>query len=256
MPMSLEVPVNRIAATRTDPLPVQRDGISNGSTADARVVCLHNEGTTWLNMTDAQRDQQIRQQLVRLKSRYVEQFKNIHALTTTYKWFSCMRTEGKNPEHTSLDKGWRYEFRNEFTKNCWRLILNLKMGHIDKKAIYMSNVVALQFEQAFNSNNWLLTLPQTIVQFRITNKKTNDVMLAHQANYQSQAFKNAFLHTTVNGKSTVRVTEDLGMTIDQLTVIFQDRPIVKTPHPVTAYTLDYAPFSVIFHVRPDPEIYG
>jgi len=218
-------------------------------------VCLHNEGTVWLSPTDVQWDQQIRQRLVQLKSRYVEQFKNIHALTTTYQWFSCMRTEGKSPENASVGKAWRYQFRNEFTKDCWRFILNLKAGHMDKKAIYMSNVIAHQFERAFEANGWLLALPQTIVQFRIANKQTNDVLLAHRTNYQSPAFKDAFLQTTVNGKSTVRVAEDLGMIIDRLTVIHNGHPVTSLPHPVAAFGLYYSPFSVRFHVRPDPHVY-
>ena len=258
--------MNPIAAVQTDlssktqhDLNAATSATSQGLTTNARAVCPSNEGISWLSTVDGQdahRDKQIRHRLVQLKSRYARQFKNMHALTTTFQWFTCMRTEGKSPEETSPLKTWQYDFRNEFTKDRWRFIQNLKTGHIDKKALYMSNVIAYQFERAFDMNGWLLALPQTIVQFRIANEQTNDVLLAHQTDYQSQAFKDAFLQTTVNGKSTVRVAEDLGMIIDRLTVIYNDQPVDSLPHSVKNRTPYYSPFSVLFHVRPNPDIYG
>ena len=98
--------------------------------------------------------------------------------------------------------------------------------------------------------------PKTIVQFHIVNKQTVDVLLAHQRDYQSDNFQSAFLQTTVIGKSTTRVAEDLGMIIGQLTVVYNDRPVERLPHRFSACLPCHGSFSVQFHVRPDPDVYG
>lgn len=228
-----------------------------GLTTDARKVHRTDKDTTRLKTADSQcTDQQIRQRLSLLKTKYARQFTNLHTLTTTGKSFSYMRTrEISSPGENSLVTR-RYDFRNEFTRDRWRFIHNAKLGNADKKAFYMSNVITHQFEQAFDQNGWPLELPKTIVQFHIVNKQTVDVLLAHQRDYQSENFQSAFLQTTVIGKSTTRVAEDLGMIIDQLTVVYNDRPVERLRHRVIVCPPCLASFSVQFHVRPDPDVYG
>lgn len=227
-------------------------------TTRAHKVQHSNEGITRLKTADshcAHTDQKIRLRLDQLKIKYAEQFRNIHALTTTYKSFSYMRTREVSSQDRYPFTARKYDFRNEFTKNRWRFLQNAKLGNADKKAFYMSNIITHQFEQAFNENGWLLELPQTVIQFRIVNKQTNDVLLAHRADYLSEDFKAAFLQTSIIGKSTARVAADLGMIIDKLTVVYHDFPVVRLPHSVSALLPCSAPFSVQFHVRPDPEVY-
>ena len=251
--------MNSVAPVDWSPRPRHDDKAASccGLTTDARKVHRTDEGTTRLKTADSRcTDQQIRQRLSRLKTRYAGQFTNLHSLTTTGKSFSYMRTrEISSPGENALVTR-RYDFRNEFTKDRWRFIHNAKLGNADKKAFYMSNVITHQFEQAFNQNGWPLELPKTIVQFHIVNKQTVDVLLAHQGDYRSEYFKSAFLQTTVIGKSTTRVAEDLGMIIDQLTVVYNDRPVERLPHRVSACLPCHGSFSVQFHVRPDPDVYG
>ena len=202
------------------------------------------------------RDKQIMERLKHLKSKYSEQFKNMHALTSTYEWWGQMRTLGESEEKDpSKPSFWEYCFRNEFTQDRWIFSRNEKMGNIDEKAFYMSNVVAHQFEQAFKEYGWPLKLPKTIERSSIINKKTNETLISHKADYHSDAFKKAFLETTVNGKSTVRVAQDLGMKVNKLTVIYSKKAVDKIDEPIT-YSCYSAPFSVIAHVSPDPDIYG
>lgn len=251
--------MNSLAPVDWSPRPRHDDKAAPwcGLTTDARKVHRTDEGTTQLKTADSQcTDQQIRQRLSRLKTRYARQFTNLHSLTTTGKSFSYMRTrEISSPGENALVTR-RYDFRNEFTKDRWRFIHNAKLGNADKKAFYMSNVITHQFEQTFNQNGWPLELPKTIVQFHIVNKQSVDVLLAHQGDYRSEYFKSAFLQTTVIGKSTTRVAEDLGMIIDQLTVVYNDCPVERLPHRVSACLPCLASFSVQFHVRPDPDVYG
>ena len=251
--------MNSLAPVDWSPRPRHDDKAAPwcGLTTDARKVHRTDEGTTQLKTADSQcTDQQIRQRLSRLKTRYARQFTNLHSLTTTGKSFSYMRTrEISSPGENALVTR-RYDFRNEFTKDRWRFIHNAKLGNADKKAFYMSNVITHQFEQTFNQNGWPLELPKTIVQFHIVNKQSVDVLLAHQGDYRSEYFKSAFLQTTVIGKSTTRVAEDLGMIMDPLTGVYTDRPVERLPHRVSACLPCLASFSVQFHVRPDPDVYG
>ena len=110
-----------------------------------------------------------------------------------------------------------------------------------------------QLEWTFQQKDWLLELPETIEQQNISNDETMHVLHKHQSNFDSDDFCHDFLETTPNGKSIVRVAQDLGLKIDHLTVKHYDKEVDKIVIDETTGTLG---FSVIAHVIPDPSVYG
>lgn len=198
------------------------------------------------------RDRQIRQRLGDLKVQYGAEFAIMNECTQTIDKKGKTKTRGRAGRDDPED--WGYRFENDFTPTHWTFINNAKYGKTIAKNFYMSNVIAHQFEWTFQRNGWLLELPATIERHQIVNKRTLEVLLQHQSDYHSDAFRKDFLETTVNGKSTVRVARDLGLKIDRLTVTYYDEPVDQMD--AATYEPDDTPFSVIVHVSPDPAVYG
>lgn len=198
------------------------------------------------------RDRQIRQRLGDLKDRYGAEFASMNKSTKTINMNGQTKTGGSGWHKDG--EGWGYNFRNEFTPKHWTFICNGKRGKTIARDFYMSNVIAHQFEWTFQRNGWLLELPATIERHEIVNDRTMEVLFQHQSDYHSDAFRKDFLESTVNGKSTARVAQDLGLKIDRLTVIYYGEPVDHID-PAT-YTSGDTPFSVIAHVSPDPAVYG
>lgn len=198
------------------------------------------------------RDRQIRQRLGDLNVQYGAEFATMNERTRTMDMDGQTKTDGEGWREDGED--WGYHFRNKFTPTHWTFINNGKRGKTITRDFYMSNVIAHQFEWTFQRNGWLLELPATIERHQIVNNWTLEVLLRHRSDYHSDTFRKDFLETTVNGKSTVRVARDLGLTIDHLTVTYYDQPVDKVD--AATYNPGDTPFSVIVHVSPDPAVYG
>ena len=117
----------------------------------------------------------------------------------------------------SDEVGFGYFF-NQFTPDAWFCLSNRKPNNMGKKA-FMSQVVINQFEAAFKIMGWPLTYPKTISRCNINNRNTIDVLKKYHERYDTHEFMTAFLKTD-NGKSTLWLTKDLGMNIEQLRVTF------------------------------------
>lgn len=195
------------------------------------------------------RDRQIRQRLEKLKVSYSAEFATMNKRTRTVDMNGKTKTAGWGQQ-----EDWGYHFRNDFTPRHWTFVSNSKRGKVNARDFYMSNVIAHQFEWTFQRNGWLLELPATIERHQIVNDRTMEVLFRHHSDYHSEAFRKDFLETTVNGKSTVRVARDLGLTIDRLTVTYYEEPVDHID--VATYIPGDTPFSVIAHVSPDPAVYG
>lgn len=198
------------------------------------------------------RDRQIRQRLKDLKVQYGAEFATMNKRTRTIDMDGKTRTGGSGWRGDRQE--WGYNFRNEFTPRHWTFISNVKRGESFARDFYMSNVIAHQFEWTFQRNGWLLELPATIERHEIVNDRTMEVLFVHHADYHCDTFRKDFLETTVNGKSTVRVAQDLGLKIDRLTVTYYGEPVDHID--AATYRPSDAPFSVIAHVSPDPAVYG
>ena len=180
----------------------------------------------------------------------------MHALTTTCDGDEgATRTFGKGEIGKDNKPNWLYKFINKFTQKEWKFVNNAKNGNINPHDLYMSTVITWQYQWTFEKNGWLLALPRTIERCEIENKKTNEVLIEHKADYHSDAFRKAFLETTVNGKSTVRVARALGLKIDRLVVKFWEIETSSIDEPIKFDPVNL-PFSVLVHVSPDPAVYG
>ena len=199
-----------------------------------------------------QRDRKIREKLQDLHSKQADKLEKMHALTRTADNCGQTRTCGKG---ITNGHPWKYRFCNEFTQKHWKFKDNLKEGNINRHDFYMSTVIAWQYQWAFEKNGWLLELPGTIERCGISNPGTHKVLIDHRSDYGSEAFCKAFLETTDNGKSTVRVAQALGLKIDRLTVLYMGKETGSINEPFE-YDPDYVPFSVVVHVSPDPAVYG
>lgn len=197
------------------------------------------------------RDSKIREVLQDLQSKQADKLEKMHALTTTADCRGQTRTSGKG---ITNGRPWKYSFCNEFNQKHWKFRENIKEGNINPDDFYMSTVIAWQFQWTFKKNGWLLELPKTIERCGIANQKTNEVLIQHKADYHCDAFRKAFLETTVNGKSTVRVAQALGLKIDRLVVMYMGKETGSIDEPIE-YDPDYVPFSVIVHVSPAPAVY-
>lgn len=199
-----------------------------------------------------QRDRKIREQLQDSLGKQADKLEKMHALTTTTDYYGQTRTCG---EGNTNGHPWKYRFCNEFTQKHWKFKNNLKEGNYNPHDFYMSTVIAWQYQWAFEKKGWLLELPSTIERSSISNPDTSKVLIDHRADYGNEAFRKAFLETTVNGKSTVRVAQALGLKIDRLAVLYMGKETGSIDEPLE-YDPDDLVFSVVVHVSPDPAVYG
>lgn len=199
-------------------------------------------------------DRQIRNRLSYLKDKYAAQFAIMNERTkTTFAPNGLTETGGMG----QLENGdrWEYDFNNLFTRTQWELQNNFKRGTADAKDFFMSNVIAHQFEQTFLHNGLLLELPKIIKRHDISNRQTCRVLGQYKNKYRSDDFWKDFLENTVNGKSTVRVAEDLGLIINRLTVTWHDIPIDAGD--CSDICIRGSSFlSVYVHVSPDKAVYS
>ena len=199
-------------------------------------------------------DRQIRNRLSVLKVEYANKFAAMNKLTrTTIDGSGEIWTRGDG----MLEDGtrWDCDFDNEFTRTHWKFNHNWKRGKAAKDFFYMSNVIVHQFEQISLDDGRLLELPTIIERCGISNRQTIKCLIEPKDRFNSDAFLQAFLETTVNGKSTVRVAQDLGLTIDGLKVFYKSTPAEMVdggiPNPPGSGNL-----SVQVHVKPDPAVYS
>lgn len=202
---------------------------------------LENSQTTEKTEVDAR---QIQKRLEFLKEKYKEQFLNINTLTNT-----CLDEDDANTVTTETEFLSKPElhFCNSFYPAIWVFYDNRK-DPVGSKEIYMSNAVVYQFEQVFKTKEGGLKLPKTIRRARINNVETIELLERYKDNYDSELFLRNFLNTTVNGKSTVRVVKDFGMSIVGHTV--------NCYYKVNKDCLNLREeFDVDIHVSPDSNIY-
>ncbi|WP_422448318.1 MULTISPECIES: hypothetical protein [unclassified Endozoicomonas] len=191
-------------------------------------------------------DQQIRNRLSTLKAKYATEFSKLDKLTRSH-----IQTFTKDAETT----GPNYRFVNNFTQHLWTFKDNHKTGEAAKaKDFFMSNVIIHQFMLSFDTLELLLELPEVIERNSITNKKTIDTLIQHKKDYRSDDFRTAFLETTDNGKSTVRVARDLGLTIKSISVTYKGQPVDSINDPIDGEDLEQK-FCVKVHVSPDKKVY-
>ncbi|WP_422474723.1 hypothetical protein [Endozoicomonas sp. ALB032] len=214
---------------------------------------LSTEFKTLLNFRNRiQRDRQIRNRLMELEKQYASEFEKLDKLTTTkITVLDEAITKGSNQPGEPFAQ---YMFKNEFTQSRWAFSDNRKSGAIKPRDFYMSNVIARQFKLSFDSFGWLLELPEIIDREMITNQKTIEILLEHKKDYGSDAFKTAFLETTVNGKSTVNVARDLGLIIERITVSYHHKLVERIDESITDKEA-YKWFDVHVHVRPNEVLY-
>ncbi|MBO9483676.1 hypothetical protein [Salinisphaera sp. G21_0] len=199
-------------------------------------------------------DWQIRNRLSVLKTQYADQFAAMNELTnTTFDPLGGIETSGSGVLENDIP--WILDFSNVITRTHWKFIHNFKLGNAVANSFFMSNVIVHQFEETFHRNDWPLNLPTIIERCRIKNDQTIDVLRQHKWNYRTNAFRQAFLETTVNGKSTERVAQDLGLTIGCLDVFYNSEPVERIDE---EFTIPQASgkFNVQVHVSPDPAVYG
>lgn len=198
------------------------------------------------------RDSKIREILRDLQIKQAKQLEKMHASNSTVddQGVTCTTGEGITNKHS-----WAYHFCNKFTQKEWKFMYNAKEGNINPNDFYMTTVITWQYQWAFEKKGWLLELPGTIERCEIMNKETNEVLIEHKADYHCDAFRKAFLETTVNGKSTVRVAQTLGLKIGRLVVKYEGKETGSIDKPIEYDPVDL-PFSVLVHVSPDPAVYG
>ena len=108
-------------------------------------------------------------------------------------------------------------FFNTYSPDQW-IFQNNKKSPSTQHVFYMSNVVVMQLEKAATVKGFSYQFPKIIQRSNIINFKTDEVIREYMGKHNTNQFKEEFLNTTVNGKSTQRITEDLGMTIEKLEV--------------------------------------
>ncbi|WP_257294414.1 hypothetical protein, partial [Endozoicomonas sp. YOMI1] len=212
--------------------------VENTLRADVQTLSDYRNRIWW--------DQQIRNQLSTLKAQYATEFDKLVKLT---------RSHIRSFSYDAETSGPNYLFVNNFTQRKWTFKDNRKTGAAVKtKDFYMSNVIAHQFKLSFDTLEWLLELPEIIERDSITNKKTIETLIEHKDNYLSDDFRTAFLETTDNGKSTVRVARDLGLIIKSITVTYNGQPVNRIADTIDIKQADQK-FCVHVHVSPDPVVY-
>ncbi|MGI2028438.1 hypothetical protein [Endozoicomonas acroporae] len=200
------------------------------------------------------RDRQIRDRLATLKTDYADKFAVINKQTrTVYDILGRITTRGSGVLEDGTD--WDGDFENKLTGTHWEFYRNFKTGKAAKHVFYMSNVIVHQFEQTARHESWLLELPTIIERCGIINKQTVECLVEHKDRFNSNTFVQAFLETTVNGKSTVRVAQDLGLMICGLDVFFDTQPVERIDWDIDPDEAS-GDFSVQVHVSPDPKVYG
>ncbi|WP_422138693.1 hypothetical protein [Endozoicomonas sp. ALC020] len=200
------------------------------------------------------RDRQIRNRLETLKADYAAQFAIMHERTET-KVGRKGETETGGCGSIYGIADWDYHFSNEFTRTHWKFMSNFKRGTNVARDFFMSNVITYQLEWTFLDKRWLLELPTAIERCKIVNNVTLDVLRHHHQDYSTESFRKDFLETTHNGKSTVRVAQDLGLKIGGLTVTYCDKPVKAVNLDALFNARREKTFSVIVHVYPAPSIY-
>ena len=215
-------------------------------------------GTDVQNLGDYQEriwwDRQIRNRLSVLKVEYADQFAAMNKLTrTVFDPLGGIETSGRGLLENGIP--WILDFSNVFTRTHWKFFCNWKLGDAVAKEFYMSNVIAHQLEQTSLHEDRLLELPTIIERCNIDNMQTINVLLQHKRNYCTSDFRKAFLETTVNGKSTQRVAQDLGLTIDSLDVFYKSEQVERIDGDITLHQAS-AEFNVQVHVSPDRTVYG
>ncbi|MBO9496469.1 hypothetical protein J7438_20640 [Thalassotalea sp. G20_0] len=199
-------------------------------------------------------DRQIRNRLAVLKSDYADKFAIINKQTrTVYSNLGKIMTRGSGVLEDGA--GWECDFENKLTRTHWEFYRNYKTGKAAKHVFYMSNLIVHQFEQTARYESWLLELPTIIERCGINNRQTIECLVEHKDRFDSDAFVQAFLGATVNGKSTVRVAQDLGLMICGLDVFYDTRPVERIDWDIDPDEAS-GDFSVQVHVSPDPKVYG
>lgn len=131
-------------------------------------------------------------------------------------------------------------FGNYFTQDSWVCSYNDKSRMKKPNLFFMSNVIAHQLEKLSEKTKQPLQLPKTIIRENIDNEETLKVIQKHEGHYDSEAFKKDFLENTVNGKSTIRITEEFGLKVNNLSV--QSKP--------SSYDNETIHISVVVQVSP------
>ena len=172
------------------------------------------------------------------RKRYESQFQFINENTETkfIKHQGISITYVKSDEFDDFGPA---HFQNKFTQDSWDFIENSKEGCNNLKNVFMTNFVIHQYEHAFKAQGIPMTLPKKITRKRISNSLTNSVIKQFQGQHDSDEFKEAFLNSTVNGKSTVQIAKEFGLNIDNLEVVTSKNGF----------------FDVVIHVSPDPAVY-
>ncbi|WOG29338.1 hypothetical protein [Endozoicomonas sp. 8E] len=200
------------------------------------------------------RDRQIRNRLETLKADYAAEFAIMHERTRT-KVGRKGETQTEGCGTIAFKAHWEYHFSNEFTRTHWKFMSNFKRGLNVDRDFFMSNVITYQLEWTFLDKRWLLELPTAIERCKITNNRTLDVLRDHHQDYSTESFRKDFLETTDNGKSTVRVAQDLGLKIAGLTVTYCGNPVKAVNIDELLNARRERTFSVIVHVHPDSSFY-
>ncbi|WP_422459616.1 hypothetical protein [Endozoicomonas sp. ALB115] len=193
----------------------------------------------------------IQQLLNELKITYKKENEHLAEMTET---FPSKYSDGQECYYTftskdKLDKYGPCRFINTFTPEAWFFKLNFKSDIVPGHFFFMSNVVALQYENCFRDNGWPLQLPETIHRCDINNKQSDTLILKYTGQHDSSAFMDDFLHNTVNGKSTRRIADAFGLEIYQLAVREGHIDRIESARRANPH-LPRKLFTVVAHVRP------
>ena len=238
-----------------DSAPRKRIKIESSPSNKNRIV-----GTSCDELTDKSEDVlagKITKRLEALKMRYQRQFDFVIDNFTT----CILDCDDSTESFTVKTKGEKIgHFCNEYKSDQWRFLDNNKYGSCrGKHDFYASNIVAHQYEYLSEVNQTKKTLPKTIINVGIMNRKTNQVIHKYAGRHNSEEFKREFLTTTDNGKRTVRVANDFGLIIEGLKVNyeqFEEYAKSFSESELPKAKVGYDKFNVTLRVRPDPEVYG
>ena len=238
-----------------DSAPRKRIKIEPSTSGENRTV-----ETSCDELTDKSEDVlagKITKRLEALKMRYQRQFDFVINNFTT----SILDCDDSTESFTVKTKGEKIgHFCNEYKSDQWRFLDNNKYGSCrGKHDFYASNIVAHQYEYLSEVKQTKKTLPKTIINVGIMNRKTNQVIHKYTGRHNSEEFKREFLTTTDNGKRTVRVANDFGLIIEGLKVNyeqFEEYAKSFSESELPKAKVGYDKFNVTLRVRPDPEVYG
>ena len=180
-------------------------------------------------VTEKKEKEILRARINKLKDKYKTQFDNLEKYTKT----NVIDNDGGIVECFTLNKRAVLSdcncFFNTYSPDLW-IFQNNKKSPSTQHVFYMSNVAVMQFEKATTIKGFSYQFPKIIQRSNIINLKTDEVIRKYMGKHNTKQFKEEFLNTTVNGKSTQRITEDLGMTIEKLEVELGtlERSIVNT----------------------------